>query len=74
MTVLLRPDDIVHDDEASLRAMVKGVAFRGMFCIYDLQLPSGADLFCFTSSHHEIHPVGSTLGIRLDLKHAVLLS
>lgn len=74
VTVLLRPDDIVHDDQANLRATVKGVAFRGMFCVYDLQLASGAELFCFTSSHHELHPVGSDLGIRLDLKHAVVLT
>lgn len=73
VTVLLRPDDIVHDDAAPMRALVKRVAFRGMYLIYYLELPSGSELHCFTSSHHERHEVGSRIGIRLDLKHAVIL-
>ncbi len=73
VTLLLRPDDIIHDDAASLRALVKQVAFRGMYRIYQLELPSGLEIHCFTSSHHENHHVGSTIGIRLDLKHAVIL-
>ncbi len=73
VTVVLRPDDVVHDDQAALRARVKRVAFRGMYRVYYLTLPSGAELHCFTSSHHEHHPVGSEIGIRLDLKHAVVL-
>ncbi len=73
VTVLLRPDDIVHDDESPSRALVKRVAFRGMYRIYTLALPSGAEIQCFTSSHHEIHSVGTLIGIRLDLKHAVIL-
>lgn len=73
ITVLLRPDDIVHDDQAPQRARVKQVAFRGMYRIYYLSLPSGSEIHCFTSSHHEIHEIGSEIGIRLDLKHAVIL-
>jgi iron(III) transport system ATP-binding protein len=73
VTVLLRPDDIVHDDGASFRAIVRRVAFRGMYRVYHLGLPSGAEIHCFTSSHHEVHEVGSEIGIRLDLKHAVIL-
>lgn len=73
VTVLLRPDDIVHDDQSNLRAVVKSVAFRGMYRIYYLSLPSGAELHCFTSSHHETHRIGSAIGIRLDLKHMVVL-
>lgn len=73
VTVLLRPDDIVHDDQAPFRALVKSVAFRGMFRIYHLALASGLEIHCFTSSHHEVHAVGSRIGIRLDLKHAVIL-
>lgn len=73
VTVLLRPDDIVHDDSASFRAVVRRIAFRGMYRIYHLGLKSGSEIHCFTSSHHEVHAVGSEIGIRLDLKHAVIL-
>lgn len=73
VTVLLRPDDIVHDDDSSLRATVKGVAFRGMYRVYELCLASGAELHCFTSSHHEVHAIGTAIGIRLDIKHTVVL-
>lgn len=73
VVVLLRPDDIVHDDSASLRAVVRRIAFRGMYRIYHLGLKSGCEIHCFTSSHHEVHVVGSEIGIRLDLKHAVIL-
>ena len=72
-TLLLRPDDIIHDDHSSLKATVKRVAFRGMYVIYELELPSGRTVFSFTSSHHEHHPVGTPIGIRLDVKHTVIL-
>ncbi len=73
VVVLLRPDDIVHDDSASMRALVRRVAFRGMYRVYHLGLKSGCEIHCFTSSHHEVHAVGTEIGIRLDLKHAVIL-
>lgn len=50
VTVLLRPDEIVHDDAASLRALVKRVAFRGMYRIYYLELPSVASPAVTTNS------------------------
>ena len=34
-------------------------------------VPSGSELHCFTSSHHERHEVGSRIGIRLDGKASV---
>ena len=73
VTVLLRPDDIIHDDSMEPVATVSHVAFRGMFQVYDLVLPSGKTIHCFTSSHHERHAVGTKIGIRLDVEHAILL-
>lgn len=73
ITVLLRPDDVIHDDGVEPIATVERVSFRGMYVVYHLTLPSGQEIHCFTSSHHEIHPTGGKIGIRLDMKHAVIL-
>jgi iron(III) transport system ATP-binding protein len=71
--ILIRPDDIVHDDESAIKARIDHVAFRGMYWVYHLSLPSGTRLFCYTSSHHPVHEVGTMLGVRWDMKHLVLL-
>jgi len=71
--VFLRPDDIVHDDSCRPIAEVISVAFRGMYRVYELALPSGQRLYSFTSSHHELHPVGTKIGVRLDVRHVVVL-
>ena len=39
--VLLRPDDILHDDASPLQARVLHKAFRGAAFLYTLQLPGG---------------------------------
>ena len=42
--VLLRPDDIVHDDKSALQAEVLHKAFRGADILYTLRLNSGAEV------------------------------
>ena len=74
LLLLLRPDDVVHDDSSAILARVKNVAFRGMFRIYELILDSGHLIYCFTSSHHEEHRIHSKIGIRMDVKHAVIIT
>jgi len=64
VSVLLRPDDIVHDDASGLRAEVVAKAFRGAEFMYTLQLPSGARVLALVPSHHD-HGVGERIGIRL---------
>ena len=68
--VLLRPDDVLHDDDAPLRAEVVTKAFRGAEFLYTLQLPSGARVLSFVPSHHN-HAIGEMIGIRLDVDHVV---
>jgi iron(III) transport system ATP-binding protein len=68
--VLLRPDDIVHDDASSLRALVAHKAFRGADILYTLRLPSGAKVLSLVPSHHN-HAIGECIGIRLDVDHVV---
>lgn len=68
--VLLRPDDLVHDDDAPMRAEVVGKAFRGAEFLYTLRLPSGAIVLSLVPSHHN-HAIGERIGIRLDVDHVV---
>jgi len=70
LDVLLRPDDVVHDDASSLRARVVGKTFRGAEFLYTLALPSGARLLSAVPSHHD-HAIGEMIGIRLDVDHVV---
>ena len=69
--VLLRPDDIVHDDSAAIQAEVVAKAFRGAEFLYTLKLPSGHDVLSLVPSHHN-HAIGEKIGIRLDVDHVVV--
>ena len=69
--VLIRPDDIVHDDSSGITAQVVEKAFRGSHILYQLKLQSGEQVHCLALSHHN-HAVGEQIGIRLDLDHLVL--
>jgi iron(III) transport system ATP-binding protein len=68
--VLLRPDDIVHDDSSPLQAEVVHKAFRGADILYTLKLASGARVLSLVPSHHN-HALGERIGIRLDVDHVV---
>ena len=68
--VLLRPDDVIHDDSSPLQATVVGRAFRGAEFLYTLALPSGHTLLAQVASHHN-HALGESIGIRLDTAHLV---
>src|SRR5690606_31584099 len=68
--VLLRPDDVAHDDDSSIRAEVVRKACRGASVLYTLRLPSGANLRALVPSHHD-HAIGERIGIRLDADHVV---
>ena len=69
--VLLRPDDVVHDDDSSLTAEVVSKQFKGSEFLYELRLPGGARLLSSVPSHHN-HAVGESIGIRLETQHVVV--
>jgi iron(III) transport system ATP-binding protein len=68
--VLLRPDDVVHDDLAPLRARIVARVFRGAEFLYTLELPSGRQVLSLVPSHHD-HRVGEWIGVRLATDHVV---
>jgi iron(III) transport system ATP-binding protein len=68
--VLLRPDDVVHDDEAPLKARIIERVFRGADFLYTLELPSGRRVLSLAPSHHD-HLIGERIGVRLATDHVV---
>jgi len=68
--VLLRPDDVVHDDTSELLAVVANKAFRGAEFLYTLKLPSGQQVLSLVPSHHN-HAIGEKIGIKLAAAHVV---
>ncbi|WP_096699352.1 ABC transporter ATP-binding protein [Polaromonas sp. AER18D-145] len=68
--VLLRADDIVHDDAAPVKAQILRKAFRGSEFLYTLQLQTGETVMAHVPSHHD-HALGEWIGIRAEVDHVV---
>ena len=71
VSVLVRPDDIVHDDNSSQTATVRDKVFRGAEYLYTLTLPSGALILSLVPSHHD-HAIGEEIGIHPEIDHLVV--
>lgn len=71
VSVLLRPDDVVHDDASPIQAEVVAKAFRGAEFLYTLELASGQRVLSLVPSHHN-HAIGEKIGIKLDVDHVVV--
>ncbi len=69
--VLVRPDDIIHDDDSTQTALVIGRVFRGANYLYRLQLDDGQTVLSLVASHHN-HAIGSHIGILPLLEHVVV--
>ncbi|MBN8503062.1 MAG: ABC transporter ATP-binding protein [Burkholderiales bacterium] len=68
--VLLRADDVVHDDAAPVKACIEAKVFRGAEFLYRLRLADGTLLVASVPSHHD-HAVGEWIGIRAQVDHVV---
>jgi iron(III) transport system ATP-binding protein len=68
--VLLRADDIVHDDDAPVKAEILRKAFRGAEFLYTLRLAGGQIVQAHVPSHHD-HRLGEWIGIRPQVDHVV---
>ena len=68
--LLLRADDIVHDDASPVQAQILRKAFRGAEFLYTLRLASGQTMLAHVPSHHD-HAVGEWIGIRAQMDHVV---
>ena len=68
--VLIRPDDIQHDDASPMTATVRERAFRGAEFLYTLELADGSRVLSLVPSHHD-HRIGERIGIVLEVDHLV---
>ena len=68
--VLLRADDIVHDDASPVQAEILRKAFRGNEFLYTLRLKTGETVLAHVPSHHD-HTLGEWIGIRAEVDHVV---
>jgi len=71
--LLLRPDDVIHDDDSPLQLEVVAKAFRGAEYLYTLRLDDGNQILCMVQSHHD-HAIGSRIGIRLVVDHLIVFA
>ncbi|MEO7245227.1 MAG: ABC transporter ATP-binding protein [Rubrivivax sp.] len=68
--LLLRADDVLHDDASPVKARIERKAFRGSEFLYTLRLASGEQVLAHVPSHHD-HAVGEWIGVRPALDHVV---
>ncbi|HIE40212.1 MAG TPA: ABC transporter ATP-binding protein [Thiomicrorhabdus sp.] len=71
VSVLVRPDDIIHDDDSSWQLEVVNRVFRGSHFLFTLKLNNGEQILCMSQSHHN-HVIGSKIGVSLEMDHAVV--
>ena len=68
--LLLRADDVIHDDASPVKAQIERKAFRGSEFLYTLRLATGEQVMAHVPSHHD-HAVGEWIGIRPAVDHVV---
>lgn len=68
--LLLRPDDIVADDEGNLEGTIIQKAFKGAEILFTLLIDGGIEVLSLFPSHHN-HEIGEKVKIRLELDHMI---
>ena len=68
--LLLRPDDIIADEEGHLEGTITQKAFKGAEILYTLQLNADIEVLSLFPSHHN-HEIGEKVKLRLELDHMV---
>jgi len=69
--LLVRPDDVIHDDNSPNYGTVISRDFRGANHLYTLRMPGSTRLLCLAPSHHN-HQIGERIGVKLILDHLVV--
>lgn len=71
VNLLVRPEDILHDDSSPVQAKILHKSFRGPNILYKLELPSTETCLALVSSHHD-HQLGEKIGIVPEVENLVL--
>ncbi len=70
--LLIRPDDVIHDDSSDIKLEIVNKVFKGDQFIYTLKIDNEHQLLCNAPSHHN-HQLNSFLGIRMEVEHIIVL-
>lgn len=70
LQLLVRPDDVIHDDNSPMKAKIVRRYFKGAQFLFELSC-EGLRLHCYASAHHD-HLPGDAIGIRFDMQHSVV--
>ena len=71
VSILIRPEDVVHDDQSALGAMIISKTFRGPNILYVLRLDNGEEIQALVPSHHQ-HSMGQRIGIYQEVEDLVV--
>ncbi|WP_303722971.1 ABC transporter ATP-binding protein [Malonomonas rubra] len=69
--LLVRPEDVVHDDNSPIKVKVMRRNFRGANILYQLLLDSGEKIQALVPSHCD-HQQGEKIGILPNVRHLVV--
>ena len=69
--VLIRPEDIVHDDSSAFKGKIIKKQYRGANIMYTLQLSSQEKVLTLVPSHHN-HQISQEIGIRPEVDDIIL--
>jgi len=69
--LLIRPDDIQHQEGANITGVIVSKWFRGSHYLYQVKLENGEIVPCITACHHD-HDVNETLDIQVEFDHLVV--
>ncbi|ACS81600.1 ABC transporter ATP-binding protein [Maridesulfovibrio salexigens] len=69
--LLIRPEDVIHNDDSPYGAEILSRTFRGPNILYKLKLDNGEQILSLVPSHHQ-HAVGQRIGIYQEVEDLVL--
>ena len=69
--LLVRPEDVLHDDHSEVGAQVVHKSFRGPNTLYKLELSTSEICLALVSSHHN-HQLGEQIGIVPEVENLVV--
>ena len=71
--VLIRPENVIVDDENENKAVIKARYFRGSGYLYTLKTSGGAELLCLLPGS-EAFQIDQSIGVRLKIERPVVFS
>jgi len=71
--LLIRPDDVLPDEEHGHRAQIIGKTFGGASTLYNLRLNSGEIIKSWWPSHFDYNE-GDNVGVKIEFDHLVAFS